>query len=171
MLRFFSLTLLPLFVLFCSPASAEDPVVFHWKGSKAGHSIELKIVGASYRKDRHEVVGLNDPDTRKMKIDGRSPWGVEGVLPEKELISFELKWDGVVVPVPEALWKDCFNLHLHPYKEPAMMEPGELPFIKITEDGKQIIFGFDGADASFAYAVTWVLTQKGEHARWIEPMT
>ncbi|MFC5049665.1 hypothetical protein ACFPK9_03395 [Rubritalea spongiae] len=150
----------------CSISSAKDlnpPVTFHWKSQD--NTIDIIITEENFTKENHTYLKQNGNPVSQ--IDGMRPWGTEGVLPTRELTKFQLTWDGKKMTIPKNLWADCFNLNLFPYSEPEFPEPGNYPFVKLTEDRQYIIFTFHGADASFAYAVTWILAKDGTHSRWI----
>lgn len=160
--------LLALFIVLGIPtASAEkpEPVTFHWKKKESGHTIEILIVEVPFEKSLHKIQAGNG--NVASTIDGVEPWGSDGMIPQTELATFTVKWDGKNIPVPEKLWKDCFNLYLQPYQEPKFPEPGDEPFVKVTEDGNYAIFSFSGSDGAGAYGVTWILAKNGQHARWI----
>ena len=139
--------------------------VFHAKLKEAGQTIELKIVEVPFKKQGRRIETV---DNYVRKIDGREVIGSDGLIPYAELSSFTLKWNGKDIPVPEKLWKDCYNLGVGAYNEPEHPEPGHDPKVKVTEDGEYLIIRFSGSDGAGYYDVIWILAKNGQHARWMQ---
>ena len=55
------------------------------------------------------------------KIDGRYPFGIDGLIPNKETVDIEVYVDGVFMPIPKVLYENLYESNENPrivsYKE------------------------------------------------------
>lgn len=168
-IHLFSSTIAILLCTITTMVANEEPAkrqVFHMKKKASGQTIELTIVEVPFKKQGRKIEKRDG--SYVMKIDGRGVLGTDGMLPYAELSSFTLKWNGKNIPVPEKLWKDCYNLGVGVYKEEKYPEPGHDPQVKVTEDGEYMTIRFSGSDGAGYYDIIWILAKNGKHARWVQ---
>jgi hypothetical protein len=74
-----------------------------------------------------------------------------------ELTSFRVWIDGKEIPVPSAIWRNCFDLHFHPRYTTA----------RLSRDGTKLKVSIMGADGGGSYAADWTISSSGVCKRGI----
>lgn len=95
-----------------------------------------------------------------IKVDGVSPSGVDGSIPQEEIEFFHIKHAGKVFEVPRSMYKSLFEPHFGSrYVNSAF---------QFQSDQKTITVTFSGGDGAGGYDVKWVINlETGQGTRYL----
>jgi hypothetical protein len=93
------------------------------------------------------------------RIDGRPIFGTDGDLPRSEIGRLEVRWNKMLISIPESLYADCFDPSFN--QDPRMIE------LVASEDGSHVLLEMHGSDGAGAYTVWWIISRNGKHSRFI----
>jgi hypothetical protein len=125
---------------------------FKFSKNHAGHSAVLKIRTKQFRISEHRISRDAQYQTR---VDGRLAWGTDGNVPNIEIGSMTLVFDGRELSIPKNLFKDCYEPNL------------DDRFLKMRfgSQFKSVIVSMSGSDGAGGYEVVWRLKSNGHHSR------
>jgi hypothetical protein len=128
---------------------------YKFRAATNRHIVRVVVTNAPFDSLKHKV-GY-DKNIGNL-VDGRVAYGAEAV-PQTQIKSFVLYFDGRRVKVPRWLYADCYNPNL------------ETEYVKLRfgRDLQTIFVTMAGADGAGAYIVVWALRRNGRHTRSFKP--
>ena len=129
-----------------------------WEIAKSNgiHQVRIVIRTRSFRATQHRIKMVSNQEVLQTWIDGKLALGTDATLPRKEISSFRLIYDGKNVPVPTALFVDCFDPNLDK----------DYFWVKFADDGQSVMAFMAGSDGAGGYQVFWILRSDGRHSRF-----
>jgi hypothetical protein len=125
------------------------------------HDIRLILTSRIFKPSRHLIGRAKGCVT----IDGRAPLGTDCGLPKVEIASMRLFLDGKRIPIPRALYSDCYSPpFFKDYQARGIMN--KYLAIKFGDDMKSVFVFLAAGDGAGVYDVIWVLRRDGKHTRF-----
>lgn len=126
--------------------------------------IKVRLATRAFDERKHSLT------TSPLAIDGLHPLGTDiSDLPRNELAELELSWNGKPIPIPKALYTDCFNAYLS-VGNGRTLSSGE-PYLMglLGEDGSSVLVDMFVRETSVicGYEVLWILRRNGDHSRFV----
>ena len=106
---------------------------------------------------RRKQISLTKGVSLLTKIDGRAPLGTDGTIPQIEIASMTVSFNGAKIVVPRGLYADCYNPNLQKDTFAA----------KLNDAGDSLLIFMAGSDAAGSYQVMWILRNDGHHSRFV----
>lgn len=141
-----------------------DSIVIFNYASKVEDKIEIKIEKGVFEPSKHNLE-LADTvykyiheqkrvDYLEVKniIDGRYSYGVDGTMPESEIKSMTIKWNGQSLTIPDTAYSNLYQPHL--CLDYLVVES------YLTKDNKNLYIYISGSDAAGGYSVKFVFDNK-----------
>ena len=136
------------------------------RGKAGGHTFSVTLARRAFRRAEHKVAPTpGGPDGYPYLVDGRPAIGTDGGVPSEELYRFEVSVDGRRWPVPERLWRDCYQPNLDT-RDPDGL--GADLSAWLSADGKRLTVKMLGSDGAGSYRALWHLRADGRHTREIQ---
>lgn len=131
---------------------------------RMGHTASVIFTIKKFDLLLHRISGL-DPcdDFRKVRIDGRFPMG-PGIcdMPDREIQSMRLIFDGRKIDIPNKLYSDCYNtIFLFGGNDTSRFFA-----LRIGDDLSSVFVFMGGGDGSGSYQVLWNFRTDGKHTRF-----
>ena len=108
------------------------------------------------------------------RVNGKPALGTDAGVPGHEIQSFSIIWGGKKIEVPEALWRDCFQLFM--WSEEQLSDPKHegrwgTTRAELSESGKTLMIVSLGGGGAGSYRVTWIIPRNGTPDRFIEHLS
>ena len=98
-------------------------------------------------------------------IDGRKPLGTDCGLPNVEISSMRLFWNGSEVAIPRRFYSDCYSPpFFKDYKNRGWMK--NYLAIRFSDDARAVFVFLHAGDGAGVYDVVWTLGRGGNHSRF-----
>jgi len=107
---------------------------------------------------RRKQISLAKGVSLLTKIDGRAPLGTDGTIPQIEIASMTVSFNGAKIVVPRSLYADCYNPNLQK----------DTFATKLNDAGDSLLIFMAGSDAAGSYQVMWILRNDGHHSRFVK---
>jgi len=140
-------------ILFCCKLYGHNMYVF--QKSYKNDLVRIIFCTKQFELNKHNIV--RDKKLHYVKlIDGCFPLGTDGNLPQIEIESINLEWNGEIIQIPKKFYKDCF--------EPAFSEKRMKIFF--DDFNCNILVFMQGSENAGSYQVLWVFNKDQKHMRF-----
>jgi hypothetical protein len=168
-----------------SDVSRDFPMTYSKTIEEKGTKIEITITMRKFDWTKNKVEyntnnyeGEWKPATPEsphpFRVNGKQALGTDAGVPGHELQSFSITWGGKKVELPEALWRDCFQLFM--WSEEQLNDPKHqgrwgTTNATLSESGKTLMIESFGGGGAGSYKVTWIIPRNGSPDRFIENLS
>lgn len=128
---------------------------FKFSKKQAGHSVVLTIRTKRFRSSEHRI---SRDAQYQIRVDGRLAWGTDGNVPDIEIGSMTLVFDGKELTIPRKLFKDCYEPNLD----------GRFLKMRFGPQFKSVVVSMSGSDGAGGYEVLWTARTNGVYSRAIK---
>lgn len=137
-----------------------DSIVTFNYTSKTGDKIEIKIEKGLFDPSKHKldiadtvykyIHGQKRVDYLKVKniIDGKYSYGIDATMPQSEIKSLTVNWNGQILTIPDSAYTNLYQPHL--CFDHLVVES------YLTKDNKNIYIYISGSDGAGGYSVKFV---------------
>jgi hypothetical protein len=125
---------------------------FKFEKRQGTHKALVIFHTRAFEPSKHRVTKARNYQTI---VDGRLARGTDGNVPNIEIESIKLLFDGTEVTIPRKQYSDCF--------EPSL--EGSSLAIRFGRDFRSMIVTMSGSDGAGSYEVVWRFWKNGYHSR------
>jgi len=134
------------------------------------HKVEDRLSDAQENPVKNSDSKEHQPGDYPFKIDDRyypiSVGSKKDLFKSREIIRFEVKWNGKAIAIDPSLYLDCYNLKLQAKAWPED-EDGNI-WAVVSDDGKKVLIDTNGSSGGESYHVWWIISSDGNHQRFID---
>jgi hypothetical protein len=136
--------------------AAAKPQKLEFNQKKGHHTARLVITTKAFLSSAHQIQSEGNTSSLVAKIDGNEPLGVDGGMPEVEIDTMTVFFDGKRIDVPRKWYVDCY--------EPDLDKNHFI--IQLDDSATALLVFMLGSDATGNYQVLWILRKDGHHSRF-----
>ena len=121
--------------------------------TRDSQNVKVVFEVGSFIAKQHKIQQTENQGT---KIDGKAALGTDYSVPQNEIKSINLFFNGKKVSVAKELFSDCYN----PNFEKDSVK------LKFSDDGKSVMVFMAGSDGAGGYQIFWIFRNDGNHSRF-----